>query len=116
MTTKVMSERGTRIAYDTKDSLHSLGMEFLGRKTGGTAGRDDRRSIISGRHVTGHPIEYDYHDGTGFVGTDINIGTKFGSCRMGIDNQAVMPSTNCHTAIAVIAERAADLIKEDQRR
>jgi putative intracellular protease/amidase len=35
---------------------------------------DDRKSIIWGRHVTGHPIEYDYHDGTGFVGTDINIG------------------------------------------
>lgn len=35
---------------------------------------DDRKSIIWGRHVTGHPIEYDYHDGTGFVGSDINIG------------------------------------------
>jgi putative intracellular protease/amidase len=35
---------------------------------------DDRKSIIWGRHVTGHPIEYDYHDGTGFIGTDINIG------------------------------------------
>jgi putative intracellular protease/amidase len=36
--------------------------------------QDDRKSIIWSRHVTGHPIEYDYHDGTGFVGTDINIG------------------------------------------
>jgi putative intracellular protease/amidase len=36
--------------------------------------QDDRKSIIWGRHVTGHPIEYDYHDGTGFVGTDINVG------------------------------------------
>jgi putative intracellular protease/amidase len=35
---------------------------------------DDRKSIIEGRHVTGHIIEYDYQDGTGFVGTDINIG------------------------------------------
>lgn len=35
---------------------------------------DDRKSIIWGRHVTGHIIEYDYQDGTGFVGTDINIG------------------------------------------
>jgi putative intracellular protease/amidase len=34
----------------------------------------DRKSIIWGRHVTGHPIEYDYHDGTGFVGTDLNMG------------------------------------------
>jgi putative intracellular protease/amidase len=35
---------------------------------------EDRRSIIWGKHVTGHPIEYDYHDGTGFVGTDFNMG------------------------------------------
>lgn len=35
---------------------------------------DDRKSIIWGKHVTGHCKEYDYLDGTGFVGTDINIG------------------------------------------
>jgi putative intracellular protease/amidase len=35
---------------------------------------NERRSIIRGKHVTGHCIEYDYHDGTGFVGTDLNIG------------------------------------------
>jgi putative intracellular protease/amidase len=35
---------------------------------------EDRKSILAGRHVTGHPIEYDYHDGTGFVGTDLNMG------------------------------------------
>jgi putative intracellular protease/amidase len=35
---------------------------------------NDRLSIIRGKHVTGHCIEYDYHDGTGFVGTDLNIG------------------------------------------
>ncbi|MEJ2403036.1 MAG: type 1 glutamine amidotransferase domain-containing protein [Candidatus Thiodiazotropha sp.] len=35
---------------------------------------NERRSIIQGKHVTGHCIEYDYHDGTGFVGTDFNIG------------------------------------------
>jgi putative intracellular protease/amidase len=34
----------------------------------------DRKSIIWGKHVTGHCKEYDYKDGTGFVGTDINIG------------------------------------------
>jgi choline dehydrogenase len=62
-----------------------------------------------------------------------------GSCRMGIDDQAVVdarlrvygvtslrvvdasvipavPSANCHAAIAAIAERAADLINEDCRR
>jgi choline dehydrogenase len=64
---------------------------------------------------------------------------EVGSCRMGIDDQAVVdprlrvhglsglrvvdasviptvPSANCHAAIAAIAERAADLIKEDYRR
>ena len=35
---------------------------------------NDRESIIAGKHVTGHCIEYDYHDGTGFVGTDFNMG------------------------------------------
>ncbi len=35
---------------------------------------NDRISIIKGKHVTGHCIEYDYHDGTGFVGTDLNMG------------------------------------------
>ncbi|MFZ2491165.1 MAG: type 1 glutamine amidotransferase domain-containing protein [Thermoanaerobaculia bacterium] len=33
-----------------------------------------RKSIIWGKHITGHPIEYDYKDGTGFVGADINMG------------------------------------------
>lgn len=35
---------------------------------------NERRSIIRGKHVTGHCKEYDYKDGTGFVGVDINIG------------------------------------------
>jgi len=34
----------------------------------------DRKSIIWGKHVTGHPLEYDYKDGTGFMGTDFNMG------------------------------------------
>jgi putative intracellular protease/amidase len=34
----------------------------------------DRKSIIWGKHVTGHAMEYDYKDGTGFLNTDINIG------------------------------------------
>ncbi len=33
-----------------------------------------RESIIWGKHVTGHPLEYDYKDGTGFMGTDFNMG------------------------------------------
>ena len=34
----------------------------------------DRKSIIAGKHVTGHALEYDYKDGTGFLGTDLNMG------------------------------------------
>lgn len=37
--------------------------------------QEDRRSIIAGKHVTGHCIEYDYKDGTGFMGVDnFNMG------------------------------------------
>lgn len=35
---------------------------------------NERKSIIRGKHVTGHCKEYDYLDGTGFVGSDINMG------------------------------------------
>lgn len=35
---------------------------------------DSRESIIRGKHVTGHCREYDYKDGTGFLGTDFNMG------------------------------------------
>jgi putative intracellular protease/amidase len=36
--------------------------------------QEDRKSILAGKHVTGHCIEYDYKDGTGFMGTDFNMG------------------------------------------
>lgn len=35
---------------------------------------DERMSLIRGKHVTGHCIEYDYKDGTGFLNTDLNMG------------------------------------------
>jgi putative intracellular protease/amidase len=35
---------------------------------------EDRRSIIWGKHVTGHCKEYDYKDGTGFLGVEFNMG------------------------------------------
>lgn len=35
---------------------------------------DLRRSILTGKRVTGHPLEYDYKDGTGFYGVDFNMG------------------------------------------
>jgi putative intracellular protease/amidase len=34
----------------------------------------DRKPIIQNKRVTGHCLEYDYHDGTGFLGTDFNMG------------------------------------------
>ena len=34
----------------------------------------DRRSLLQGKRVTGHCLEYDYKDGTGFLGTDFNMG------------------------------------------
>jgi putative intracellular protease/amidase len=36
--------------------------------------REDRTSIVWGKHVTGHCREYDYKDGTGFLGTDFDMG------------------------------------------
>ncbi|GGJ52182.1 type 1 glutamine amidotransferase domain-containing protein [Deinococcus roseus] len=35
---------------------------------------ENRQSIIWGKRVTGHCKEYDYKDGTGFLGTDFNMG------------------------------------------
>jgi putative intracellular protease/amidase len=35
---------------------------------------EDRKSIIWGKRVTGHCKEYDYKNGTGFVGVDFNMG------------------------------------------
>ena len=34
----------------------------------------DSVSIIKNKHVTGHCKEYDYKDGTGFMGVDFNMG------------------------------------------
>ncbi|MFC4035625.1 type 1 glutamine amidotransferase domain-containing protein [Streptomyces polygonati] len=35
---------------------------------------ESRQSLLWGKHVTGHPKEYDYKDGTGFLGVDFNMG------------------------------------------
>jgi putative intracellular protease/amidase len=38
----------------------------------------ERKSIIWGKHITGHALEYDYKDGTGFLPTgDTNFGPPF---------------------------------------
>jgi putative intracellular protease/amidase len=59
--------------------FHKLGKPIAAECYGVTClafARDiqDRRSIIWGKHVTGHCLEYDYKDGTGFMGTDFNMG------------------------------------------
>lgn len=38
----------------------------------------EKQSLIAGRHVTGHPIDYDYLDGTGFEGPHAIDGSKKG--------------------------------------
>ena len=38
----------------------------------------EKHSLIAGRHVTGHPIDYDYLDGTGFEGPHALDGGKKG--------------------------------------
>jgi putative intracellular protease/amidase len=38
----------------------------------------EKRSLIAGRRVTGHPLDYDYLDGTGFEGPHAVDGTKKG--------------------------------------
>ncbi len=37
----------------------------------------DRKSIIWGKHVTGHAVEYDWKDGTGFITSSLNYKTPF---------------------------------------
>lgn len=56
---------------------------------------NERRSIIAGKHVTGHCIEYDYHDGTGFMGTDFNMGPP-PYCLEHILTDAVGPTGQYH--------------------
>ncbi len=38
----------------------------------------EKRGLIEGRRVTGHPLDYDYLDGTGFEGPHFTDGTKKG--------------------------------------
>ena len=37
----------------------------------------ERKSIIWGKHVTGHAMEYDWKDGTGFIKSELNFRTPF---------------------------------------
>lgn len=56
------------------------------------------RSIIWGKHVTGHAMEYDYKDGTGFVNSDLNFGPPFYPLEL-ILRDAVGPEGKFHGGV-----------------
>jgi putative intracellular protease/amidase len=82
----IVGGSGPIVDIANNDRVHALILAFLklgkpiGAECYGVAplafARDlsDRKSIIWGKHVTGHCKEYDYKDGTGFLGTDFNMG------------------------------------------
>jgi len=59
----------------------------------------DRKSIIWGKHVTGHALEYDYKDGTGFLPTgNQNFGPPFYPLEL-ILRDAVGPEGQYHGGV-----------------
>lgn len=58
----------------------------------------DRESIIRGKHVTGHAMEYDYKDGTGVLGVDANFGPPFYPLEL-ILRDAVAPDGQFHGGV-----------------
>jgi putative intracellular protease/amidase len=58
----------------------------------------DRKSIIWGKHVTGHALEYDYKDGTGFIKSDLNFGPPFYPLEL-ILRDAVGPDGQYHGGV-----------------
>ena len=82
----IVGGSGPIVDIANNDRIHALILTFLklGKPIGAECygvtalafARDltDRRSIISGKRVTGHCKEYDYKDGTGFIGVMFNMG------------------------------------------
>jgi putative intracellular protease/amidase len=82
----IVGGSGPIVDIANNDRVHAVILTFLrmgkpiGAECYGVAAlafaRDltDRKSIIWGKTVTGHCKEYDYKDGTGFLGTDLNMG------------------------------------------
>jgi putative intracellular protease/amidase len=82
----IVGGSGPIVDLANNDRVHALILAFrkanklIGAECYGVAclafARDlqDRKSIIWGKRVTGHCKEYDYKDGTGFMGTDFNMG------------------------------------------
>ncbi len=58
----------------------------------------ERKSIIAGKHVTGHAVEYDWKDGTGVVGIDANFKTAFYPLEY-ILRDAVQPGGQFHGGV-----------------
>jgi putative intracellular protease/amidase len=59
----------------------------------------DRKSIIWGKHVTGHALEYDYKDGTGFLlSGSLNFGPPFYPLEL-ILRDAVGPDGQYHGGV-----------------
>ncbi len=58
----------------------------------------ERKSIIAGKHVTGHAIEYDWHDGTGVLGIDHNFKWAFYPLEF-ILRDAVQPGGQYHGGV-----------------
>jgi putative intracellular protease/amidase len=58
----------------------------------------ERKSIIAGKHVTGHAMEYDYKDGTGVLGVDANFGPPFYPLEL-ILRDAVGPNGQYHGGV-----------------
>jgi putative intracellular protease/amidase len=58
----------------------------------------ERKSIIWGRHVTGHAMEYDWKDGTGFAISELNFGTPFYPLEL-ILRDAVGPEGQYHGGV-----------------
>jgi putative intracellular protease/amidase len=82
----IVGGSGPIVDLANNDRVHSLILLFekagkrIGAECYGVASlafaRDlqERKSIIWGKRVTGHCKEYDYKDGAGFMGTDLNMG------------------------------------------
>lgn len=82
----IVGGSGPIVDLGNNERVHALVLSFLraGKLIGAECygvtclafARDweNRESIIRGKHVTGHCKEYDYKDGTGFLGTDFVMG------------------------------------------
>jgi putative intracellular protease/amidase len=67
----------------------------------------DKKCIIENKHVTGHPLEFDYKDGTGFLGVDFNMGPPPYPLEY-ILRDAVAPNGQYHSNVGASASVIVD--------